>query len=89
MDLRHEIVTNLQWYGRQSAKQLAQRIERNEKLISRVLCDLNKDGVVTYHEVPEMRILKLKGMAIKRFQVRYYCLPIKPANTSWAYLLGR
>lgn len=89
--VRDSVLLQLQLHGRQSAKQIAAALGRNEKLVMRTLADLVDEGVLVCDRVPEMRMLKLKGWAVRSFDVRYYRLPVRttapdPLRERWVRL---
>ena len=77
MTLRDEILNHLQLHGRQSAREVAEGIGRNHKLVMRHLKDLAENGTVVFDRVPELRMLRLKGWCVRRVLVRYYLLPVR------------
>ena len=77
MTLRDEILNHLQLHGRQSARQVAEGIGRNHKLVMRYLKDLAENGTVVFDRVPEMRMVRLRYWCWRRQVVRYYRLPVR------------
>ena len=75
--VRDEILNHLQLHGRQSARQVADGIGRNQKLVMRHLKDLTEDGTVVFDKVPEVKMLKLRYFCVRRTVVRYYRLPVR------------
>ena len=75
--VRDEILQCLQLHGRQSARQVAEGIGRNHKLVMRHLKDLAENGTVVFDRVPELKMLKLRYFCVRRTVVRYYRLPVR------------
>ena len=77
--VRDEILQCLQLGGRQSAREVALALGRNEKLVMRLLRELADNGVVVFDRVAELRMLRLRGWCVRRVVVRYYLLPVRSA----------
>lgn len=70
--LREDILRCIQLYGRQSARQIADRLERPEKSVMRELinlCDLN---LITYDEIKVTKYLKMRRWGVKAERTRFY-----------------
>lgn len=78
--LKDDILISLQAYGKLTAREIAEKLNRSEKNVMRELAEMLSDGLVQCEQVNIIRYLKLKHWSIKSERTRMYCLPLPKAK---------